>query len=266
MAFATPVPVLMREGVRRASTSSGAHSVVCAAVQTPKPSLLPNGAVPATAPERLAGRVLTDAQRKQYSRMFIDERATREANTPDAFPYSPEELIELAKYATITSFGANDPDILADDFYFKGPVVGPVYKDDFVKVFGSFNLRGAFPDAADGMHDFVIDPFNPRTVWSKSKFVGTHEGKLAAYEGTGKLVEASTQIGSLTFNAEGKLEKLTGGYIMDRDLGNCGGLGGVFGLFYAIGKPLPFPEGQPWKTSWRYWLFDRMGTIFRGSN
>eukprot|EP00171_Calliarthron_tuberculosum_P011645 IDg11645t1 len=166
MAFATPVPVLMREGARSGSASGSAHSVVCAAVKPSIPSLLPNGAVSATAPERLAGRTLTDAQRKQYERMFIDERATREANTPDAFPYSPEELIELAKYAALTSFGANDPDILADDFYFKGPVVGPVYKDDFVKIFGSFNLRGAFPDAADGMHDYVIDPFNPRTVWS----------------------------------------------------------------------------------------------------
>ena len=35
-------------------------------------------------------------------------------------------------------------------------------------------------------------------------------------------------------------------------MGNTGGLGGVFGPAYAIGKPLPFPEANPWKPSKRY--------------
>ena len=29
------------------------------------------------------------------------------------------------------------------------------------------------------------------------------------------------------------------------NIGNSGGLGGVFGIRYAINKPLPFPEGHP---------------------
>ena len=37
-----------------------------------------------------------------------------------------------------------------------------------------------------------------------------------------------------------------GGYVMDRRQGNTGGLGGLLGPFYAIGKPLPFPEAQPY--------------------
>merc|ERR1712086_896095 len=31
-----------------------------------------------------------------------------------------------------------------------------------------------------------------------------------------------------------------------------GGLGGIFGPAYALGKPLPFPEANPWKPSKRY--------------
>ena len=43
---------------------------------------------------------------------------------------------------------------------------------------------------------------------------------------------------------------------MDRAVGNTGGLGGVFGLMWAIGKsPFQFPEGRPWKPSWQYRLF-----------
>ena len=51
---------------------------------------------------------------------------------------------------------------------------------------------------------------------------------------------------------------------MDRQLGNTGGLGGVFGLFYAIGKPLPFPEANPWRMSKRYQFFNWLGRIMQG--
>ena len=30
---------------------------------------------------------------------------------------------------------------------------------------------------------------------------------------------------------------------------------------YAIGKPLPFPEAQPWKISWQYNLFQKLGAL-----
>jgi hypothetical protein len=43
----------------------------------------------------------------------------------------------------------------------------------------------------------------------------------------------------------------TMGYVMDRRLGNTGGLGGAFGLLYAIGCPFPYPEGHPWQSSWQ---------------
>ena len=36
--------------------------------------------------------------------------------------------------------------------------------------------------------------------------------------------------------------QLTVGYVMDKQLGNTGGLGGVYGILYAIGYGLPFPR------------------------
>ena len=35
------------------------------------------------------------------------------------------------------------------------------------------------------------------------------------------------------------------------------GLGGVYGILYAIGYGLPFPEAQPWQKSVQYDLFQR---------
>ena len=65
----------------------------------------------------------------------------------------------------------------------------------------------------------------------------------------------------MTFNEKGQVTKVTVGVVMDRTLGNTGGLGGVFGLFYAIGSPLPFPEAQPWKMSKRYKFFQFLGRL-----
>ena len=66
---------------------------------------------------------------------------------------------------------------------------------------------------------------------------------------------------SIKFNAEGLAVKYTIGHVMERSIGNTGGLGGIFGPAYAIGKPLPFPEAQPWKMSMRYWLFQALGNL-----
>ena len=42
------------------------------------------------------------------------------------------------------------------------------------------------------------------------------------------------------------------GYVIDRTVGNTGGLGGAFGFFWATGNPLPIPECQPFKPSLQF--------------
>ena len=59
----------------------------------------------------------------------------------------------------------------------------------------------------------------------------------------------------------GKVVKYTIGHVMERSVGNTGGLGGIFGPAYAIGKPLPFPEAKPWKPSKRYRLLQTVGNL-----
>jgi hypothetical protein len=48
---------------------------------------------------------------------------------------------------------------------------------------------------------------------------------------------------------------------MERSLGNTGGLGGIFGPAYAIGKALPFPEAQPYQPSKRYQMIQLIGRV-----
>lgn len=176
-------------------------------------------------------------------------------------------------------------------------------------------------------HHFRVDPFEPARVWYTARAVGTHTGSFAgAIAATGKLVESPPQACSLQFNDRGECTQLTVGYVMDRQLGNtgasprrraetrramvcralvpppgprkagrprAGGLGAVFGILYAIGRPLPFPEvrslsfgagpfprrcsagpprrsasasparwqANPWAMSWQYKVFNFLGGL-----
>ena len=99
-------------------------------------------------------------------------------------------------------------------------------------------------------------------VWFTSVASGTDSGSgFLGGKPTGKAFRTPPQACSLKFNAEGKVVKYTIGHVMERSIGNTGGLGGIFGPAYAIGKPLPFPEAKPWKPSKRYRLLQTVGNL-----
>jgi hypothetical protein len=135
-------------------------------------------------------------------------------------------------------------------------------QDTFVAAFRSFDVLQAFPDMKFQYHHLRCDPLEPGRVWYTARAVGTHTGSFAgAIAATGRRVDSPPQACSMRFNAAGECTQLTVGYVMDRQLGNTGGLGAVFGLLYGIGHPLPFPEAQPWKMSLRYKLFNKGGSL-----
>mmetsp|Transcript_20685 Transcript_20685/g.33528 ORF Transcript_20685/g.33528 Transcript_20685/m.33528 type:complete len:261 (+) Transcript_20685:237-1019(+) len=188
-----------------------------------------------------------------FADQMVDEAAMLAAST---FPISPEALIAKTKGILATNNAANDPSRLAADFHFVAPVVGPLPKEKFLEAFASFKLEDAFPDAKFNYHSFRVDPFEPNRVWYDSRFVGTHTGLLAGrIKATNILVKSPPQACSMLFNEAGECTQLTVGYVMDRQIGNTGGMGAVFGILYAIGAGAPFPEMQPYSKSLRYRFF-----------
>ncbi len=49
--------------------------------------------------------------------------------------------------------------------------------------------------------------------------------------------------------------------MVDKNVGNTGGLGGVFGLLHAINRGFSFAEARPWKPSLRFRLFTFLGNL-----
>jgi len=183
---------------------------------------------------------------------LVDAEALLEGQ---GFPIKPEKLIEMATTFLTCDFEAQGAFMSeAGDFEFLGPVVGPLSKERYLSAIASFDVYSIFPDINPRYFGFTADPFDKGRVWAISRGIGSNPE-------SGKSFEAPPQAVSVTFNEAGKVTKFTIGHVMDKSVGNTGGLGGLFGPLYAIGKGLPFPEAQPWKASRRYRAFNFIGNL-----
>lgn len=173
--------------------------------------------------------------------------------------FGDEEKLKQLAYRFISSeFGCLSPDLLADDFQFLFPVVGPLGKAEFVEAFGAFKVRRAFPNARSNFYNFHIDPLEPNRLWALSRGAYVQEGPLffgvtfqPKPEGERVQINLPPQMFSWSFDGEGKVYKMTGGYCVDRTAGDTDGLGGMFGVLRGTGglvarNLLTFPEGKPW--------------------
>lgn len=165
-----------------------------------------------------------------------------------------DKLKELAINLICNELGGDNPDLLSDDFQFLFPVVGPLTKQQFVKAFSEFKVRDAFPTSSANFYNFRVDPLEPNRIWFMSRGAYEHLGTLnfgpSKFPATNKRVCLPPQCFSMSFDAQGKCYKLTGGYNVDRSAGDSDGLGGMFGIVHALGLlKLPFAEGRPWKRS-----------------
>jgi hypothetical protein len=205
---------------------------------------------------------------------FVDEKAMLKQSK---FPIKPDALIARTKEVLIAFNDVHNPDLeklFSDDFVMCAPFVGGatnatpddpkpgISKTKMFDALRGFKLLDAFPDLNNNYHAFRVDPFEPNRVWYQTRPFGTHTGAMMGKEPTGRRLELPPQAFSMTFNETGLVTRLSIGYVIDRTVGNTGGLGGVFGHFYGIGHPLPIPECKPYKPSWQFstlnWLRDKM--------
>ena len=194
--------------------------------------------------------------------MFLDEASALAAA---AFPIDEATLIAKAKAFLFYGQGVERPELLNDDFVFMGPFVGGeggLPKKDYLKSVGGFNIKKAFPDLNPRFHHFRADPLDAGRIWFTSVASGTDNGEgFLGNAPTGVAFQTPPQACSLKFDPTGRVVKYTIGHVMERSIGNTGGLGGIFGPAYAIGKPLPFREAQPWTPSKRYRVLMQVGKL-----
>ena len=191
--------------------------------------------------------------------VFVDEAELLSKST---FAIKPDDLVRLTKKVLLTGVGLEDESVLANNFEFCAPFVGPLKKEEYVNALKGFKLLEAFPDMDNQFHFIRVDPFEHNRVWWHSRSKATHTGgPLLGKAATGKALQLPPQANSFRFNEQGQVEEVTVGYVLDRRSGNTGGLGGAFGYFYGVGNPLPIPECQPYKKSWQFSLLGKIGEL-----
>mmetsp|Transcript_12138 Transcript_12138/g.22730 ORF Transcript_12138/g.22730 Transcript_12138/m.22730 type:complete len:229 (-) Transcript_12138:101-787(-) len=178
------------------------------------------------------------------------------------FPVPPADLIARAKQVLSPQVGIGTKDggkCLADDFEFCAAVVGPIPKEDYLGALKSFSLDVAF-DIQQNYYGFYVDPLQTNRVWFFTRQVAKHVAEFAGVKPTRKELTLPPQLMHLDFNDDG-LVKEFGFYTVDRRQGNTGGLGGAFGYFYGVGKPLPIREAKPYKPSFRFKMLQLLGAL-----
>lgn len=73
--------------------------------------------------------------------------------------------------------GTEKPELLADDFQFRFPIV-ELDKPKFIKAFGGFQVDRAFPDFINEYYGFRMDPKIPGRIWVDTIGEGTHTGQF----------------------------------------------------------------------------------------
>ncbi|CAN0022935.1 unnamed protein product, partial [Phaeothamnion confervicola] len=160
-------------------------------------------------------------------------------------PLDETLMVAIAKQVAEGLFrdSATTGELMADDFVFVAPIVGPLKKKAFLSSLDQFRLVEAVPDLKFNTYDHRVDKFDPARVWYTSRATGTNTGILQVgsleVQPTNKTFEAGPETVSLTFNKQGFITKLTTGYVMDPELGTTNGIGAVFGILEGIGRPLP---------------------------
>ena len=193
-----------------------------------------------------ASALLLAASNNDDDDLTSSAASTKQAS--DEFPFSPDELIAMTQ-----DYLANpSPDYWADDFVFRGPVIGPLCKKDLINTLSANDdLNTAFPDLEANTFGFVADdPFEPNRVWFMCRIRGTFSGPFkhptkGIFEPTGAKYIGPPESRSVVWNADGKIRMQTVGYVTDRFTGDTtGGRGAIFGAYAVMGEELPSDPGN----------------------
>mmetsp|Transcript_5838 Transcript_5838/g.15009 ORF Transcript_5838/g.15009 Transcript_5838/m.15009 type:complete len:289 (+) Transcript_5838:81-947(+) len=138
----------------------------------------------------------------------------------------------------------------AEEYVFRGPVVGPINRKDLVETNACFGLDKSFPDLDRQTFGFCVDPDNPYRCLFFERWTATHTGDLSipgvpgTLPATGRKANIPAFPFSVVWNPDGKIiyEHLT--TAVDRFEGNTRGKVAVFGLFETAGVPLDNSVGN----------------------
>jgi hypothetical protein len=155
------------------------------------------------------------------------------------------QLVNEFIYEQSGFYSPADESAFSDEFVFRGPIIGPLTKVDYLKTLDFFRIYEAVPDISPNAWGFSKDPLDPNRVWFMVRNSGTFSGKaLNVVKGftvpsNGAELRGCPETFSITFDESRKVKYLTVGYVADRFEGNTNGKGAAAGILELAGISLP---------------------------
>lgn len=147
-------------------------------------------------------------------------------------------LSKTIEFATCKEYDERSA-FLAQDYVFRGPIIGPITFEDVKAAQTGFNVQGAYPNLETRPFGFTVDPDDPYRCYWFERWEGTNTepmqiGKIEL-PATNQDVKLPTHIMSAHWNPEGKIRYSALSSPLDRFEGTTKGAGAVFGLLVGAG-------------------------------
>jgi hypothetical protein len=163
------------------------------------------------------------------------------------------QVIEAAKKMMDNQgyFDPIDESLFSEEFIFRGPVIGPLNKADYMDVLDYFKIYEAFPDVDPNCFGYTVDPDDPYRVWFFLRAEGTYQNPLGGPLGSiikpnNQVYRGSLETWSLAFDEDLKCRLMTAGYVSDRydAKATTNGVGLSFGILETLGISVPSGPGN----------------------
>lgn len=216
--------------------------------------------------ESLNSNVINTPLRQKAGRPY--ELDTEKLLAKNSFPIKPAALVtrckEVLDKAFTKGFHGLAAEDMAEDFvavFHVGPSSGQLVfnKEEYLEAVNLMRVRDAFPDFSPNLCNFVVDSVLTNRIWMHAYPRGVHSGKETPLFGKATNVSVCLPPSalSLTFNTNGAVVCFSAS-VLDITQGTTDGLAFGYGLLWAIGRPLPYPEARPYKESLRLSIYRRI--------
>jgi hypothetical protein len=177
------------------------------------------------------------------------DASPRPPNRPPPFSLEPEVIFGRCKAILATDLCIREPSLLSPDFIYVGPYIETLNKEEYIAAGKFFDLRRTFPDLDYRAHDFRIVDTDGNdsksdivTVRCTLRTVGTMRGELRlrneVLPPNGKKMVCPPEALTIKLDANsGLVVQLCSGFVMDRLVGNTGGLCGIMAAATIAGAP-----------------------------
>ena len=136
-----------------------------------------------------------------------------------------------------------------DQYLFRGPIVGPIIRQELVDTNTLFGLSQSFPDLDRQAFGFCVDPENPYRCLYFERWTATHTGdvnySVLTAPATGRSSVSPVFPFSVVWTPDGNIIYEHLSTAVDRFEGNTMGKVAVFGLLESAGISLGNSVGDP---------------------